>query len=301
MAEPREPDGGTALAGTAYRTAPLLLNLERDVAGKWSLASTWCNLGLWPQPSFREACSALARMLGTAVGLSASDATVLDCGVGYGDQVALWSTEFGARHVIALEISQAHADAASERLSRQRLPGTAEVHAASAVDMPTDVLSRAAGCDVVLCLDCAYHFDTRQRFISTAAALLRPGGRFGAVDMLPLDHGRWGWRRLAQLFVAAACGIPRANLHGPEEYAVQLRRAGLSEVTFSSVGAKVFGPFAANAVAQRDALGGSISWGEWGFLTAVGGLMGAIARYRLFDAVLVTATRPREPTEGQIT
>ena len=34
---------------TTYEEAPLLLNLERDeTTGEWALASTWCNLGLWP-------------------------------------------------------------------------------------------------------------------------------------------------------------------------------------------------------------------------------------------------------------
>ena len=55
-----------AVSSSTYRDAPLLLNLERKEDGSYDLASTWCNLGLWPQSTFSEACRALARRLGAA-------------------------------------------------------------------------------------------------------------------------------------------------------------------------------------------------------------------------------------------
>ena len=277
------------MASSTYRDAPLLLNLERKEDGSYGLASTWCNLGHWPQSSFSEACQALARKLGTAVGLSAGD-EVLDCGVGYADQCELWTSEYGVLRVVALELYTEHVEAARSRLRTRWLGSVVEVHAGSATALPAAVSAAAAGCDVVLCLDCAYHFDTREQFLQAAGGLLRHGGRFGAVDILPSDVG-WGWRRVAQLGVAAACNIPFSNLYGVGEYRASLRRAGLEVTALETLSPQVFAPFAANAALQRQRLGSQLRWSEWGFLHAISAIMGFIARHRLFDAVLVTAER----------
>lgn len=282
-------------SSTTYHAAPLLLNLEHAQDGSsFVLASTWCNLGLWPQPTFSEACRALARRLGTAAGLGPCD-VVLDCGVGYGDQCELWVSEFGVQRVIALELSVEQVEAARLRLCEQQqrsqsLSPTIEIHAGSATAAPAEVVTAAFGCDVVLCLDCAYHFDTREKFFLTAVQMLRNGGRLGMVDMLPSEVG-WGWRRLAQYAVAFVCNIPRSNLYSTQQYCETCRRAGLEVTTLETLSLRVFGPFAKNAARQRRLLAGQLRWSEWGFLHLISAMMGFIAKYRLFDAILVTAEK----------
>ena len=278
-----------SLSSRAYRDAPLLLNLERDWRGAWHASSTWCNLGLWPHASFREACSALARLLGKAVGLAPTD-LVLDCGVGYGDQLELWSAEFGVRRLIGLELSSRHVQRARSLCQSM---ASVSVHTGSAAPIPDAVAAAAAGCDVVLSLDCAYHFDTRARFLRSAAQTLRLGGRFGAIDILPCTVGSWGWKSLAQRAVALLCGIPRANLHDAQAYLDALEVAGFSEVSLEPISERVFAPFAQNAVEQRWALYAQLTWGEWAFLWATAAIMRFIARHRLFDMLLVTAKRCR--------
>lgn len=278
-----------SLSEQAYRDAPLLLNLERD-RGAWVASSTWCNLGLWPQASFREACVALARLLGRAVALAPTD-FVLDCGVGYGDQLELWCSEFGLRRLVALELSSKLVERARGRLTSLADGCSVTVIAGSAAPMPAEALAAAAGCDAVLCLDCAYHFDTRASFLHSAAAVLRRGGRYGAVDMVPRHVAAWGWKPIAQRVVAAACGIPRANLHSAEAYIDALHAAGFEDVRLEPISERVFAPFALNAVEQRQRLHGVLSRGEWIFLWATAAVMRFIDRHRLFDAVLVTARR----------
>ncbi|KAL3927678.1 MAG: hypothetical protein SGPRY_002717 [Prymnesium sp.] len=273
-------------SGACYRDAPLLLNLEVGEEGRWESASTWCNLGLWPSPSFKQACEALATKLGEAVGLSRGD-VVLDCGVGYGDQCELWLSGFGVSRIVALEFSSHLADAARRRL----LPLEAiAVHTCSATAIPSEVASAAAGCDAVVCLDCAYHFDTRETFLKQAGSLVRAGGVYGAIDILPTDVG-WGIRLLAQAAIAAACNIPRANLYGMREYREALSGGGLELTRFESLSGRVFEPFAEHAAQQRKQLAKQLSWSEWAFLHAISAIMGVIGRYRLFDAVLVTAKK----------
>jgi len=291
MCASRRNAGG--LAGAAYERAPLLLNLELDADGVWRLASTWCNLGLWTTAtSFRAACADLARLLGRAASLGAGD-EVLDVGVGYGDQVNLWLDEFGVGRVVAVESSPAVLAAASNALADR--PAVTVVHADACQLFASALASAPASFDAVLCLDCAYHFKTRASFITSVAPLLRPAGRFAAIDLLPTDSpGRWGLGRLAQGLVALAVGIPRGNLYGAAEYAAMLRANGLVDVAIRPVAAAVFAPLGAYAAAQKRRLraSGNLSWKEAVILSTISGLMRLVARRRLFDLCVVTARKP---------
>ena len=305
---------------STYRSAPLLLNLEPDGGcGGWRLGSTWCNLGLWDDAAspgcsqsmpFRAACEKLAVAVGDAAGLSRGDA-VLDCGVGYADQTAVWATHFSVQSVLAVERSAEHVAAARRAHDEGRLAGAdiVELRVGSATDLPAVVAASAAAFaadapllfDAVLCLDCAYHFDTRETFLRSAGALLRPGGRFAAADLVVADGDgeqsslllRW-WRRIARRVVAAVCDIPSDNLHGTARYAASLEAAGMTAVRVEDISSRVLAPFARHAASQRTALRSSISYGESAFLWIIGALFAFVARHRLFAVVLVSA-RKGEP------
>jgi SAM-dependent methyltransferase len=286
-------DPARGLSGTAYERAPLLLNLELTADGSWRLASTWCNLGLWRNAiTFRSACADLARLLGHAADLSAGD-EVLDVGVGYGDQVILWLNEFHVKRVVAVESSPTVAAAARAALVDR--PAASVVHADACKLSSTALTSAAASFDAVLCLDCAYHFSTRSSFVAAAMPLLRPAGRFAAIDLLPTDlrhNCGFGW--LAQRLVALAVGIPWSNLYDQAAYATMLRDCGLVDVRIRPVDGMVFAPLATYAAEQKRRLraSGDLSWREGVLLSAVSALMGFVSRHRLFHLCVVTARRP---------
>lgn len=297
---------------STYKNAPLMLNLEHNPAagGSWHLASTWCNLGLWPtdrEPcSFQCACKELAVTLGEAAGLSPGNA-VLDVGVGYGDQTALWATRFGVRRVVAVEVSAAHVVAASEAQQTGRLAGggVVEFRVGSAGDIDdilrTDEMDGAGGFDCVLCLDCAYHFRTRASFLHAASRALRLGGRFAAVDLIAVEcddaaHAalpwwRVTWRSVARRAIGVLCDIPAANLHGLSAYKENLSAAGLQCNSTQLLTERVFAPFAAHAVAQRRALASELSIGQAVFLRIIAALFSFVAWSQLFDVVLVRAEK----------
>ena len=200
-----------AIVGSTYESAPLLLNLERRKAGEgaaaadsaqqhcqpsssaWRLTSRWCNLGLWPasadeaaRTSFKEACTSLAAAVGEAASLGAHD-EVLDVGVGYAEQTNFWIERFGVRRVVAVEASLTHVEAAHRAQRDGSLGGSGAVDVihGSATALAAAVGSSEPSFDVVLCLDCAYHFSTRAVFLRDhAAPLLRPEGRFAAADLI---------------------------------------------------------------------------------------------------------------------
>lgn len=314
---------------STYRSAPLLLNLERDpTSGLWALASTWCNLGLWPAGSgsagdggsFQHACEALALRVGEAARLQPGD-TVLDVGVGYADQTALWATRFRAARVVAVEPSRPHVAEAREAQAAGRLAGgsVVELHVGSADELPACCSAPVPIFDACICLDCAYHFRSRGRFLQKMGTLLRPGGRFAAADLIVAEReeeedqeeagqtllrGNGGilgmlrswlgsqWRVVARRLVATLCDIPAVNLHGAVEYKQSLHAAGLVSVEIEPISERVLLPFAAHAHRQRAALRGQLRYGESAFLWIIALLFGYVARHRLFDVVLVRACKP---------
>jgi SAM-dependent methyltransferase len=68
----------------------------------------------------------------------------------------------------------------------------------------------------VLCVEAAFHFDTRERFLREALRVLRPGG----------------WLALSDLLMTRGTPlVPAANhLRSLEEYAALLRRCGFVDV-----------------------------------------------------------------------
>uniref|UniRef100_A0A7S0P4Y7 phosphoethanolamine N-methyltransferase n=1 Tax=Calcidiscus leptoporus TaxID=127549 RepID=A0A7S0P4Y7_9EUKA len=272
-----------ARTAAVYSHAPLLLNLEKEGA-RWELRSTWCNLGLWDTPgcTFRKACEALALKLARAAGLSSTD-SVLDIGIGFGDQTALWVDEFNVNNVVAVEHSAAAAAGARSLLAKY---DRVAVFQACANSLPPNV--RQARYDVVLCLDCAYHFRTRGAFVDQLASLLRAGGRFAAIDLLPAHATSW-FARALQALVAVLTDIPRANLCSTDEYTTMLQSAGFSSVSIEKVECAIFGPLSEHAFAQRKALSDSLTRTQAALLWMIGCLMGLVARWRLFDVFVVVA------------
>ena len=297
----------------------MLLNLEQK-SDEWVLASTWCNLGLWPESAaeaastpFREACVALATALGNAAALGPDD-EVLDMGVGYADQAALWVKSFGVRRVVGIEPSAHHIQAARQAQERGFLvgPDTVELFVGSAANVSDVLAATQTGdpsglFDVILCLDCAYHFHSRADFLRDGAApLLRPTGRFAAVDLIvscdeDADLGtsacvrawRRCWRAAARRVICMACGIPWTNLYGVEGYRSALEAAGLDLQGIQPIGERVLRPFAEHARRQRASLhaSGAIRGSEWLFLSVIAALFSFVASHRLFDVVLVTAVK----------
>jgi SAM-dependent methyltransferase len=97
---------------------------------------------------------------------------------------------------------------------------------------------------VVIALECAFHFDTRERFFAEAARLLRPGGRLVLADSIPSGPDVNPWRHplraLLNDAIRAALAVPRANVYPREVYAAKLAAAGFEAVQVESIRDKVF-------------------------------------------------------------
>uniref|UniRef100_A0A7S4EZD0 phosphoethanolamine N-methyltransferase n=1 Tax=Chrysotila carterae TaxID=13221 RepID=A0A7S4EZD0_CHRCT len=299
-AETRKVSGGSSqgsdecISSAAYNRAPLLLSLEPNGEGEWAITSTWCNIGLWEEgDSFRIACERLACTLADAAALSQTD-IVLDIGVGYGDQAALWCERFGVNRVIAVEVNPVAVAEARQRLGPHK---NVEVVHASATALPEPV--RSTGFDVLLSLDCAYHFDSREAFLERTLPLVKSGGRFAAIDLLPTPVPRAHlFKRLLQLVVAKLVDIPVANLHDTALYESHLRRNGCACIRLQALDQHAtFASLGAHAFKQRRRLRGRLSLSQSVFLRIISTLMHSVTRFDLFSLVLVTAQKGDMPSQ----
>jgi microcystin synthetase protein McyJ len=178
----------------------------------------WLNLGDWREArTYPAACAALAIRLAEAAGLKDGD-EVLDAGFGFGEQDLLWSRRYA-------------------------LAGRLQFTLGSATRIPEP----PASFDKVLSLEAAFHFDTRELFFREAFRVLRPGGRIGLTDMIPLPgwsapEKAWPWEERH--------GVPLANMYDRDVYGAKLREAGFVDVSVQSIRNDVY-PGMARFVRER--------------------------------------------------
>ncbi len=132
--------------------------------------SGFYNFGFWdscPQ-SQHEACEALVDLMLDRV--PNKGGRILDVACGPGATTKRLLRHFPAERVTGINISEAQLAAA-----RERVPG------ASFVFMDATRLGFAdEQFDAVICVEAAFHFKTRDRFIQEAMRVLKPGGNPGA-------------------------------------------------------------------------------------------------------------------------
>lgn len=195
----------------------------------------YLNLGYWKDAaSIDEACEAMARLLADTAGFASED-RILDVGFGFADQDMYWVEAFGVRRIVGLNITPSQVEIARRRVAERGLSDRIELLEASATEMPL----AASSVDKVVGLECAFHFDTRERFFHEAFRVLRPGGRLVLADVVPnaplpggLARGiqRMNWNTFSRKY-----SVPAANADSHEAYRAKLEGAGFGEVRIESI------------------------------------------------------------------
>ena len=142
-------------------------------AGALGEESKFLNLGYWKDTSdYDEAAAALARELGKEAGIESGD-VVADAGFGFADQDMLWARECKPARIVGFNLNKMQADTARSRVVAAGLADLIELRHGSVLETGLD----SASVDVVVALESAFHFDTREDFFREAFRVLRPGGR----------------------------------------------------------------------------------------------------------------------------
>ncbi len=148
--------------------------------------------GHWPDPSrargtfddFAAAAEAMCVRVCDSARIRSGE-RILDVGCGLGGTLASLNERFSHVDLTGLNIDQRQLDYARENVQVAPTNRLTWTHG-DACEMPFE----DASFDVVTALECAFHFDSRERFLSEVRRVLRPGGRFALCDLMPAPHAR---------------------------------------------------------------------------------------------------------------
>jgi hypothetical protein len=130
----------------------------------------YLNLGYWAEArTIDEACEAMVELVGRTAGLTSAD-EVVDVGFGFAQQDIYWTRRFAPRRIIGVNIAPEQVRLARARVRKLGLEERIDLRegSATATGLPD------ACCDVVTAVECAFHFETRERFRSIPERLYGP-------------------------------------------------------------------------------------------------------------------------------
>lgn len=168
--------------------------------------SGYANYGLWDDTtdSGRAACDRMVDHL--IAPIEAGDGRVLDVACGQGGTTERLGHHFSPDRVVAINLATSQLRATGERApdaQRARMDAAALGFADRTFD-------------AVVCIEAAFHFETREDFLREAFRVLRPGGTLALADIIARSR---------------AGRIPHANMvRDLDEYRAVLERTGFVDV-----------------------------------------------------------------------
>jgi SAM-dependent methyltransferase len=177
--------------------------------------------GYWPDPAaatgepadYAAAAERLCRLVCDAARIE-DGVRVLDVGCGFGGTIASLNERFSGLDLVGVNIDPRQLDRAAATITPRAGNRVRFVQAdACRLAFPSESF------DVVLAVECVFHFDNRSDFLAGAGRVLRPGGRLALSDFVPpagavatlaqLDPGRDAATRTTYGKIDVSCPVER--------------------------------------------------------------------------------------------
>jgi len=258
--------------------------LYTDVLDAWSVLydqdpadseRQWINLGYWTgrETTYEAACDRLAAELMKLAGIDGLS-RVLDVGCGTGTSTRYWSDRvFAAQgkrpRFLGLNITPQHIAIANQLTDAERYGERVAFALGDATHMPQ---VQDDSYTHVMALECAFHFNTREKFLREAYRVLEPGGVVAAGD-ITIRPGTPTYHKLKRFLPAPLIrplfeipsdymAMPLDNQITAEELEQQLRDVGFRHVAVVNINHQTLQPFIAHYRAKMAAFrsDGPASW-----------------------------------------
>jgi len=168
-------------------TTALVNNLQKkysnpaidELSGEYYGNSDYINYGYW-EPETKDQKSASANLVAKLLSyIPEKNGTILDVACGKGATVRHLLQYYPASSITAINILEQQL-----AVCRQKAPDCQFINMdATVLDFPPETF------DNIICVEAAFHFNTREQFLRRASSVLKPGGRLVLSDIIVTRMG----------------------------------------------------------------------------------------------------------------